>query len=1641
MKNFPFSALPKPTHVRFQQIISKISSKRLLLAIFLLISAWVNSQTTYYSKSTGDLNLTSTWGLNTNGSGTSPANFTAGNCLYIITNRSSATIVLAWTVSGAGSKVQTGDGVTGTEFIIPATSLFTGTVDVSNSATLTIQHLTSPVFGSLASGSTVNYAGTVTQAVREASYYNLVLNGGGQKQLGNASNASVSNSLIITTGSLFRLPTVNTVTFTLNGIISGGGAIVGSANSILSVNGTGPAGTITFSTTLSLYRLILDRASSGSLTLGSALTIGNDLNHINGTLDLNGNALTLNGTVTFPVSATNGVLRGSATSTLAIAASASLMTNSLLMDQSSSSTNDLGRFTLSRTGQTLTIGNALDVLNAFTLSNGTIDLNGKSLGIGGIITFPATALNGEFKGSASSSLTINGVGAITNALRLNQGASANKTLHTFIINHTGGTLVLGTDITCATSFDHSNGPVTLGTTSLVLNGNISFPLGATNGSMTGSATSTLVIGGTGSITNSLFMSQASAAARTLNYLSIDRNAQVFALGNSLNVSTFEHLNGTCSIGPSLLTLGGAITFPASSVNGSFRGSATSSINITTSLLAITNQLLMDQSSSANRTLNRFTFDRLTQTLTLGSDLVVASAYSQTNGFIDLNGRSLTAGGVIAFPATALTGYIIGSTSSSLTINGSGAITNSLRLDQTNTNSRTLHSFIIDHTAGTLIFGTDIVCTGQFSHINGTITLGATSLTLNGAITLPVSASNGSITGSATSSISIGGTGNISNSFFMSQANAAAHTLNSFIVNRVGQSFTAGNPLIVNTYDQTNGNLNLGGTLVTFNGAVTLPASAANGSIIGSPTSSLTIAASAALVTNPLVMDQSTSSSRSMSRFTISRTGQTLVLGNDLMLVDGITQTNGIIDLAGTSLTIGGTITLPVALTNGYFIGSASSSLTLNGSGVITNSLRLDQTTAGSRTLRAFTVDHTGGTLVLGNNIISDGLFAHNNGTITMVTTLLTLNGDIIFPVSASNGSITGSATSSLLISGTGSISNSLFMSQVNAAARTFNNLTINRANAALSLGNPLTVNTFSQSNGSVKLNGTLLTLSGVITLPATVGNGAFIGSATSSLLINGAGAITNALRMDQGSSPNLSLYDLTMSRAGQTLTIGNPIEIRNAITPSVGTIAGSTFIKLKADASRSGMIGVVGGALTGTVTVETFAPGAFTGWTQLGPSGVTGLTVANWEGQWPMTCQGCTNNEYSAGGYFVSIQRYNEAGVGSAAYVPLSYTSALTRGNGYWVYLGTGGYTTAPVTYSVSGPPVTGIVTIPISVSNSSFNLVSNPYAAPIDWDLVVADAANLSAIGGAVYFYNPDIGQSISYAGGVSNPTGYITNGVVPMGQGFYVTARTNTNITFRESHKSTENTNANPLLRSSQATSIGNVFRLSILGPDNAYDETTIRFHADATTQFDRLLDARKMFQTPGYLGTGAMYSKYTTISSRFGEDDYSINSLPLNTSGDYLIPVLARASKTGSYTFSAHDIQNLSPDACVILHDRLLNKDHDLRTGSYMCLVADSTSAVRFDLRICTQQIVGITENSENATASVLITKNSSGVLIKNARADGKTAKVSAYNLSGQKLMEETEMEDELLLPFTEIGGQIVLVKVQTADGQIVKKISLE
>lgn len=219
--------------------------KLICLGLFFVIS-YANA-TNYYSKPSGDLRLTTSWGLNTDGTGTSPANFTAGNDIFYIQNSTTAVINGNWTVSGTNSKIVLGNG-SSCNFTVGSNYLLTATMDISANATLTLTTTanTAVTFGTLSTTSTVNFAETGNQPVITASYGNLIVSGSGSKTV--SGNITVNKDFTLT-GGTFSLNNATNYVFTILGNYNQTGGILdfnagtsGTSNMYLGGNLTNSAG-------------------------------------------------------------------------------------------------------------------------------------------------------------------------------------------------------------------------------------------------------------------------------------------------------------------------------------------------------------------------------------------------------------------------------------------------------------------------------------------------------------------------------------------------------------------------------------------------------------------------------------------------------------------------------------------------------------------------------------------------------------------------------------------------------------------------------------------------------------------------------------------------------------------------------------------------------------------------------------------------------------------------------------------------------------------------------------------------------------------------------------------------------------------------------------------------------------------------------------------------------------------------------------------------------------------------------------------------------------------------------------------------------------------------------------------------------
>lgn len=373
---------------------------------------------TYYSKSIGNLDELATWGLNTDGTGSAPANFTVDGVIYEIRNRATSSIGANWVVSGTASKVVVGDGANATDFTIPSGFTLTGTIDVSNAAELTIENATAPTFGTFATNSTLEYNNVAVTLSSAITYRNLKLTGSGTKTFPSNTTTVAGNltfdgitingagsfpfSTILLAGNLTYVGTVtppiatNSITLSTNGTAAGTQTFTGAGNTLRWFRiETTTSNTILLSTVGGSTNLLLANNSGGGITLldGSVLNMnGNDFQLFNGPATSSAFVMTTGTISTTP--ATDFTLERTGNGNLGTL-------------RFTTGANTIGNFTLNHTGSsnTVTIGNALNVTGVVTVTDGTLASGGNitlksdasntasvaAIGVGGSITGNVTA--------------------------------------------------------------------------------------------------------------------------------------------------------------------------------------------------------------------------------------------------------------------------------------------------------------------------------------------------------------------------------------------------------------------------------------------------------------------------------------------------------------------------------------------------------------------------------------------------------------------------------------------------------------------------------------------------------------------------------------------------------------------------------------------------------------------------------------------------------------------------------------------------------------------------------------------------------------------------------------------------------------------------------------------------------------------------------------------------------------------------------------------------------------------------------------------------------------------------------------------------------------------------------------------------
>jgi hypothetical protein len=956
-------------------------------------------------------------------------------------------------------------------------------------------------------GNTITVAGNITGTGKHSGAGKILMTGNnafisgmtatGNMELNSADgfsltgNMTVNGALTFTSGKLFidgRTLTIATGG-TLNGLNGTSTFIAGGLTANMTITSTGNVGTLYFESTGLWSNNIATFSLTGN---GATVTMGNTMNvstllsitgNSNTKLIDNGNTITVSGNL----SATTGKHQGTGKiSMIGVGGTIQATTGGL----QNLELNNAAGFSLA--GNTIINGTLTFTAGKLSLLSRTFTLKGNVANM--------SAAN-SFTGSTTSTFVVSTAGS-TGAIYFDQ-TTPGTTTNVGTFTNTLGTTTLGSDMGVSTLLTLTAGTFDDGGHTVTVTGNLSQTncahIGAGKISMAG-------------------VGKTISATLGLNNLEINSASGISLAANTTIKGDLSFAAGKLALLARTLTLKGTVSgmSPTNSITGNGVSSVLN-INTTTNL----GTLYFDPTTpGVTNNIATLTMNSASANATLGNDVTVLTTLALTAGELIDGGNTITCMGNITGAGThSGSGKIIMTTATNNSI--SGATLGNLELNN-----------------GSLAFtltGNTIV-NGDLTFTNGSLTIGARTLVLNGAVNNMNDATK-FFTGSATSNMVIGGAGTVGPLYFKQTTPLTTNNLASLQVNG-GGTVVMGNALSVANMTLNSGKVKLNDNLLTlktsFNG------SAAN-CLVGGPASSLTLTNTGNLGT--LYFDQTTpGTTDNIYTFFQSGNSGTVTIGNGLTI-------SYLLSITGNTATTfndgGNTIRLlnNVSATNGKHIGT--------GKLYMTGSAGTIQATVGG--LNNVELDNAGSYNLSGNTIIN-GTLTFTNGTLSLLARTLTIKGAVA-GMSNSNYLIGNGATSNLTINSASDIGTLYFDQSTPGTTDCITTFTLS-GGATATLGSNMSILTaLALTSGTLQDGGNTITTRGSIT-----GAGTHTGF--------GKIMITNASR----SIANVNLGNVELSNAGATtIATGANARINGTLTFTNGTFTIGTGRTLTLNGHVAGM--------------------------------------------------------------------------------------------------------------------------------------------------------------------------------------------------------------------------------------------------------------------------------------------------------------------------------------------------------------------------------------------------------------------------------------------------------------------------------------
>lgn len=516
-----------------------------------------------------------------------------------------------------------------------------------------------------------------------------------------------------------------------------------------------------------------------------------------------------------------------------------------------------------------------------------------------------------------------------------------------------------------------------------------------------------------------------------------------------------------------------------------------------------------------------------------------------------------------------------------------------------------------------------------------------------------------------------------------------------------------------------------------------------------------------------------------------------------------------------------------------------------------------------------------------------------------------------------------------------------------AGTQDINDLTV-QSGATFTIG----ANTLNIFGTSVSIDGTLGGGTGTVLMQA---------SAAATLAGSGAANLFN-LTVDVPSGVNCSVN----------------VGIRGTLQLDNGTFTASGPVRLVSNATGTGRLGPVAAtaSYSGNLTVNRFIPAGATNWRMLGSS-VGGQTINDLKDDFYTA--GFPGSHYpgfyspaGSGILWPSIRWYDETNTGSNVNDGLVGATgtgqALTMGQGFAAWSGSGFTTTTAFTIDFVGPPhvASSPITLPMTWTNTGapatdgWNMVSNPLPSPVRFDQLVRGAD----VEDYIIYYDPATGNNATYDISLGAGINGGTN-IIQSSQGFWLKAN-GPALTTTVSESAKVAGNSGGFFGGDQVRT-ASILSLEIASTINQYRDQTLIVFSEGTPATEEDDVPKFVFAHP----------EAPQVSSMGLEGNFfAINCYgPYST--DISIPVSVNVAVNGNYTLTANGLDDMGL-SCVRLEDLATGDITPLQEGSsytFTALASDNEHIARFLIHATAplnfNMAAPTCAGSDNGAASVEIT----------------------------------------------------------------------